>query len=122
MNKIQMFDLKSQYLRHKTEIESGSAEVIDSTAVINGPIVKDFQQKVSQYLDCKNVITCGNGTDALQLAMMALGLQAGDEVITTPFTFIATVEVVAVLGLNPVFVDVDAATFNLDVSKLVKAS
>lgn len=121
MNKIQMVDLKSQYLRHKTEIDSGIAEVIDSTAFINGPIVKDFQQKLSQYLDCKNVITCGNGTDALQIAMMALGLQAGDEVITTPFTFIATVEVVAVLGLNPVFVDVDAATFNIDVSQIEKA-
>lgn len=121
MNIIQMVDLKSQYLRHKTEIDSGIAEVIDSTAFINGPIVKDFQQKLSQYLDCKNVITCGNGTDALQIAMMALGLQAGDEVITTPFTFIATVEVVAVLGLNPVFVDVDAATFNIDVSQIEKA-
>jgi UDP-2-acetamido-2-deoxy-ribo-hexuluronate aminotransferase len=121
MNIIQMVDLKSQYLRHKTEIDSGIAEVIDSTAFINGPIVKDFQQKLSQYLDCKNVITCGNGTDALQIAMMALGLQAGDEVITTPFTFIATVEVVALLGLNPVFVDVDAATFNIDVSQIEKA-
>ncbi|MDD4394787.1 MAG: DegT/DnrJ/EryC1/StrS family aminotransferase [Bacteroidales bacterium] len=121
MNKIQMVDLKSQYLRHKTEIDSGIAEVIDSTAFINGPIVKEFQQNLSQYLDCKNVITCGNGTDALQIAMMALGLQAGDEVITTPFTFIATVEVVAVLGLNPVFVDVDAATFNIDVSQIEKA-
>lgn len=121
MNKIQMVDLKSQYLRHKTEIDSGIAEVIDSTTFINGPIVKEFQQNLSQYLDCKNVITCGNGTDALQIAMMALGLQAGDEVITTPFTFIATVEVVAVLGLNPVFVDVDAATFNIDVSQIEKA-
>src|SRR5574344_224053 len=121
MNIIQMVDLKSQYLKIKNEVDKEIADVIDTTAFINGPIVKEFQQNLSQYLDCKNVITCGNGTDALQIAMMALGLQAGDEVITTPFTFIATVEVVAVLGLNPVFVDVDAATFNIDVSQIEKA-
>ncbi len=121
MKKIQMVDLKSQYLKIKNEVDKEIADVIDTTAFINGPIVKEFQQNLSQYLDIKNVITCGNGTDALQIAMMSLGLQPGDEVITTPFTFIATVEVVALLGLKPVFVDVDFDTFNIDVSQLEKA-
>lgn len=121
MKKIQMVDLKSQYLKIKNEVDKEIADVIDTTAFINGPIVKEFQQNLSQYLDIKNVITCGNGTDALQIAMMSLGLQPGDEVITTPFTFIATVEVVALLGLKPVFVDVDFDTFNINVSQLEKA-
>ena len=107
---ISMVDLKGQYQKIKEEIDSEISKVIDSTAFINGPVVKGFQQNLSDYLGCKHVITCGNGTDALQIAMMALNLQPGDEVITTPFTFIATVEVVALLGLTPVFVDVHPDT------------
>lgn len=115
---IQMVDLRGQYLKIKDEIDEAMAQVLSSTAFINGPIVKEFQQNLSEYLHVGHVITCGNGTDALQIAMMALGLQPGDEVITTPFTFIATVEVVALLGLKPVFVDVIPGTFNMDVSQI----
>ena len=118
---ISMVDLKGQYQKIKEEIDREISKVIDSTAFINGPVVKEFQQNLSDYLGCKHVITCGNGTDALQIAMMALDLQPGDEVITTPFTFIATVEVVALLGLTPVFVDVRPDTYNIDVDKLEAA-
>ena len=116
-----MVDLKGQYKKIKTEIDSEISKVIDSTAFINGPIVKEFQQNLAEYMGCRHVITCGNGTDALQISMMALGLQPGDEVITTPFTFIATVEVVALLGLTPVFVDVCPDTYNIDVTKIEAA-
>ena len=116
-----MVDLKGQYQKIKEEIDSEISKVIDSTAFINGPVVKEFQTNLSHYLGCKHVITCGNGTDALQISMMALGLQPGDEVITTPFTFIATVEVVALLGLKPVFVDVCPYTYNIDVSQIEAA-
>ncbi len=88
-----MVDLQTQYLHIKKEIDEAIAKVIDSTAFINGPAVKEFQENLANYVGCKHVITCGNGTDALQISLMALGLQPGDEVITTPFTFIATAEV-----------------------------
>lgn len=118
---ISMVDLKGQYRKIKEEIDREISKVIDSTAFINGPIVKEFQSNLAEYMGCKHVITCGNGTDALQISMMALGLQPGDEVITTPFTFIATVEVVALLGLTPVFVDVRPDTYNIDVDKIEAA-
>lgn len=121
MKPIQMVDLKSQYHKIKDEIDANVLKVIESSAYINGPAVKDFQQHLEEYLRVKHVIPCGNGTDALQVAMMALDLKPGDEVITTPFTFIATVEVVGLLGLTPVFVDVEADTFNMDVRQLEAA-
>lgn len=108
-----MVDLKGQYQKIKSQIDSSIAEVIDSTAFINGPAVKRFQENLENYLGVKHVIPCANGTDALQISMMALDLQRGDEVITTSFTFIATAEVIALLGLTPVVVDVDPITFNI---------
>ncbi len=109
-----MVDLKSQYLNMKPEIDAAIQEVIDSTAFVNGPAVKRFQEHLEEYLGVKHVIPCANGTDALQCAMMALDLKPGDEVITTSFTFIATAEVIALLGLTPVLVDVLPDTFNID--------
>jgi len=114
MQKITMVDLKRQYEDIKPEIDAAIHEVIDSTAFINGPAVTRFQKNLETYLGVKHVIPCANGTDALQVSMMALGLKPGDEVITTSFTFIATAEVVALLGLTPVLVDVDPDTFNID--------
>jgi dTDP-4-amino-4,6-dideoxygalactose transaminase len=121
MKKIQMVDLKSQYQKIKGEIDHSIQEVIDSTAFINGPAVKQFQEDLEKYLNVKHVIPCSNGTDALQVAMMALGLKPGDEVITTSFTFIATAEVVALLGLTPVLVDVDPDTFLISPEAIKKA-
>ena len=121
MKPIQMVDLKSQYHKIKEEIDSRVLNVIESSAYINGPAVKDFQQHLEEYLHVKHVIPCGNGTDALLVAMMALELKPGDEVISTPFTFIATVEVIGLLGLTPVFVDVEEDTFNMDVKQLEAA-
>ena len=121
MNKIQMVDLRSQYLNLKKEIDRGIQEVIDSCAFINGPAVQAFQKDLEAYLDVKHVIPCANGTDALQVAMMALGLQPGDEVITASFTFIATAEVIALLRLTPVLVDVDPDTFNIDPKAIERA-
>jgi UDP-2-acetamido-2-deoxy-ribo-hexuluronate aminotransferase len=109
-----MVDLKKQYEKIKPEIDAAIQEVINSTAFINGPAVKDFQSALEDYLGVRHVIPCANGTDALQVAMMALDLKPGDEVITTSFTFIATVEVIALLGLTPVLVDVLPDTFNID--------
>ncbi|MCK5822174.1 MAG: DegT/DnrJ/EryC1/StrS family aminotransferase [Bacteroidales bacterium] len=119
--KIQMVDLLSQYEKIKEEVDAGIRETIEQTAFINGPSVKLFQSELANYLKVKKVITCANGTDALQVAMMALDLQAGDEVITSNFTFIATVEVIALLKLKPVLVDVDPDTFNLDPKKIEEA-
>ncbi len=113
MKKISMVDLKTQYEKIKSEIDNAIQEVIDSTAFINGPAVKNFTAKLEKYLDVKHVIPAASGTDALQVALMALDLNPGDEVITTPFTFVATVEVIALLGLKPVFVDVDEDTFTI---------
>ena len=115
---LPMVDLKSQYDRLKDEIMGGFHEVLENTQFINGPIVKEFAAQLADYLDVKHAIPCGNGTDALQIALMSLGLKPGDEVITTPFTFVATAEVIGLLGLKPVFVDVDPDTFLMDVSKL----
>lgn len=116
-----MVDLKSQYDKIKPEIDTEIQRVIDSTAFINGPVVKEFAANLENYLGVKHVIPCGNGTDALQVALMALGLKAGDEVITASFTFIATVEVIALLGLVPVLVDVEPDSFNIDPDKIRKA-
>lgn len=112
---IQMADLYGQYLKIKDEVDASMQEVIRSTVFIKGGKVTEFERHLSDYQQSQ-VIACGNGTDALQIAFMALGLQPGDEVITTPFTFVATVEVLALLGLKPVFVDVDSDDFNIDVS------
>lgn len=116
-----MVDLKSQYERMKSEIDSAVLEVINSTAFINGPAVQKFQKNLEDYLGVKHVIPCANGTDALQVSMMALDLKPGDEVITASFTFIATAEVIALLGLTPVLVDVLPDTFNIDPKAIEKA-
>lgn len=114
MKPIQMVDTKNQYLKIKEQVDAGIAQVLDSAAYINGKPVHDFAANLSAYLNVKHTITCANGTDALQIAMMALGLQPGDEVITPSFTYIATTEVIALLQLQPVFVEVDKATFCID--------
>ncbi len=119
--KIQMVDLKSQYEKIKTEVDTALQNVLNSTAFINGPEVKAFQSELEQYLGVKHVIPCANGTDALQIAMMALGLKPGDEVITADFTYVATAEVIALLGLSPVLVDVIPNTFDIDVAAIEKA-
>lgn len=121
MRKIQMVDTKTQYLAIKDEVDAAIHEVLDSAAYINGKAVKDFAQHLATYLDVQHVIPCANGTDALQIAMMALGLQPGDEVITPSFTYIATTEVVALLNLKPVFVDVDPVTYCMYIESLKKA-
>ncbi len=114
MKPIQMVDLIGQYEKIKPEVDAALLDVIAGAAFINGPVVKAFERELATYLGVKHVIPCGNGTDALQVAMMALGLKPGDEVITASFTFVATVEVLALLGLVPVFADVFPGTFNLD--------
>ncbi len=116
-----MVDLQSQYLKIKNEVDNAILNVIDKTAFINGEEVQLFQKEFEEYLGVKNVIPCANGTDALQIAMMGLGLQPGDEVITTNFTFVATVEVIALLKLTPVLVDVDPKTFNIDPNAIERA-
>jgi len=116
-----MVDLQGQYEKIKPEIDTAIQEVVDQTAFINGPAVQRFQKHLEQYLGVKHVIPCANGTDALQCSMMALDLQPGDEVITTSFTFIATVEVIALLRLTPVLVDVLPDTFNIDPEAIRKA-
>ena len=121
MKKLQMVDLKSQYEYIKEEINAGIQEVLDTTAYINGPKVHEFQKNLENYLGVKHVIPCANGTDALQIAMMGLGLKAGDEVITADFTFAATVEVVALLGITPVLVDVEEDTMNISIEAIKKA-
>jgi dTDP-4-amino-4,6-dideoxygalactose transaminase len=118
MEKIRMADLHTQYLRIKPEIDSAIQEVLDSTAFIQGPQVNQFANSLAAYLDSNFVIPCANGTDALQIAMMALGCKPGDEVIIPVHTYVATAEVIALLGLKPVFTEVDAKNFNLDASKL----
>lgn len=116
-----MVDLKGQYEGIKDRINDSFTEVLESSAFINGPEVHAFQEELEEYLDVKHVIPCANGTDALQIAMMGLGLQPGDEVITADFTFAATVEVIALLGLTPVLVDVDPHSFNISVDAIKKA-
>ena len=121
MKKIQMVDLQNQYQQIKETVDASIQEVLDSSAYINGPLVNEFQKDLEAYLDVKHVIPCANGTDALQIAMMGLGLEQGDEVITADFTFAATVEVIALLKLTPVLVDVESDTFNIDIEALKKA-
>lgn len=111
--KIQMVDLYSQYKKIKDEIDNRIQEVIRSSIFVKGGMVNEFEENLKTYLEVDHVITCGNGTDALQIAMMALELKEGDEVITTPFTFVSTLEVLALLKLKPVLVDVDPDTFNI---------
>jgi dTDP-4-amino-4,6-dideoxygalactose transaminase len=121
MKKIQMVDLPGQYKHIKETVDASIFEVLNSAAYINGPTVKEFQADLEKYLEVKHVIPCANGTDALQIAMMGLGLEQGDEVITADFTFAATVEVIGLLKLTPVLVDVEADTFNMDIDALRKA-
>lgn len=116
-----MVDLKGQYLKIKDEVDAGIQNVIDNTAFINGPIVKDFAQHLSEYMGGCHVTTCANGTDALQIALMALELKPGDEVIVPAFTYVASAEVIGLLGLTPVMVDVDYDTFNVTVDNIKKA-
>lgn len=121
MNPIQMVDLKVQYQNIKAEVDAALQNVMNNTAFINGPEVKAFQEELEKHLGVKHVIPCANGTDALQIAMMALDLQPGDEVITASFTYVATAEVIALLKLKPVLVDVDPNTFNIDPAAIEKA-
>lgn len=121
MRPIQMVDTRSQYHKIKPEVDKAVIEVMESTAFINGKAVQDFSAALCDYLQVKNTIPCANGTDALQIAMMALGLQPGDEVITPSFTYIATTEVIALLKLTPVFVEVDPKTFCIDPAAIEKA-
>ena len=121
MRPIQMVDTKTQYQKIKTEVDKAVLDVMESSAFINGKPVQDFASHLSSYLGVKHTIPCANGTDALQIAMMALGFQPGDEVITPSFTYIATTEVIALLKLTPVFVEVDPKTFCIDPAALEAA-
>ena len=121
MRKIQMVDLQSQYFKIKNEVDNAVLNVFESAAFINGPEVQSFQAELEEYLGVKNVIPCANGTDALQIALMALDLQEGDEVITADFTFAATVEVIHLLKLKAVLVDVDYDNFTIDIEQIKKA-
>ncbi len=121
MKKIQMVDLKGQYKGIKDAVNPAIQEIIENTSFINGPKVHEFQKNLENYLGVKHVIPCANGTDALQIAMMGLGLKPGDEVITADFTFAATVEVIALLQLTPVLVDVNPDDFNIDLEAIKKA-
>ena len=116
--KVQMVDLRSQYDLIKADVDAAIKEVIDTTAFINGSQVKEFGNALATYTGAKHVITCANGTDALQIAMMALDFKPGDEIIVPAFTYVATVEVIALLGLKPVFIDVVSDTYELDLSQL----
>jgi UDP-2-acetamido-2-deoxy-ribo-hexuluronate aminotransferase len=121
MKKIQMVDLKSQYDKIAATVNASIQEVLDTNTYINGPQVHQFQKSLEEYLDVKHVIPCANGTDALQIAMMGLGLKPGDEVITADFTFAATVEVIALLQLTPVLVDVEIGNMNISIDAIKKA-
>src|SRR6056297_2470030 len=121
MRKIQMVDLGGQYQEIKEQVNASINEILEASAFINGPEVHAFQKDLEEYLDVKHVIPCANGTDALQIAMMGLGLSPGDEVITADFTFAATVEVIALLQLTPVLVDVEPDTFNIDINAVERA-
>ena len=116
-----MVDLKGQYMKIKPEVDAAIQDVIDNTAFINGPVVKEFAQNLSNYMGGCHVIPCANGTDALQIALMALELKPGDEVIVPAFTYVASAEVIGLLGLTPVMVDVDYDTFNVTVNNIKKA-
>ena len=121
MKKIEMVDLKGQYKKIEKEINDSISNVIENTSFINGPSVSNFKENLKEYLGVKHVITCANGTDALQICLMSLDLKPGDEVITTDFTFASTVEVIMLLGLTPVLVDVDPVNFNIDMQKIRKS-
>jgi UDP-2-acetamido-2-deoxy-ribo-hexuluronate aminotransferase len=121
MKKIQMVDLQSQYRKIKPEIDRAIQQIIDSASFVKGPEVKDFERELAQYLGAGHVIACANGTDALQVALMALNLKPGDEVITPDFTFIATVEAIAFMGLKPVIADVNPGDYNICIESLKKA-
>ena len=121
MRQIQMVDLVTQYEKIKSEINEATQNVFQTAQFVNGPEVKAFQAELESYLGVKHVIPCANGTDALQIALMALGLEPGDEVITSDFTFAATVEVIGLLKLTPIIVDVDPATFNISLEEIKKA-
>lgn len=121
MKKIQMVDLQSQYYKIKNDVDNAVLNVMDSAAFINGPEVKLFQNEMETYLDVKHVIPCANGTDALQIALMSLDLKEGDEIITSDFTFAATVEVIHLLKLKSVLVDVDYDTFTISTEAIKKA-
>ena len=121
MKKIEMVDLKGQYEGIQSLVNASVISTIESTKFINGPQVKEFQEHLENYLGVKHVIPCANGTDALQIALMGLGLNKGDEIITADFTFAATVEVISLLGLTPVLADIDIETYNIDVSAVKKA-
>ncbi len=121
MKEIRMVDLATQYQHIKTDVDAAIAEVLATTAFIKGPEVKKFEEELAAYLNVKHVIGCANGTDALQIAMMALGLQPGDEVITASFTYVATAEAIALLKLTPVLVDVYPDTFTIDIDAVEKA-
>ena len=116
-----MVDLRGQFEKIKSEVNTSIQKVIDDTAFINGPQVKEFSENLAKYLNVKHVITCANGTDALQIALMALGLKHGDEVIVPAFTYVATAEVIGLLGLTPVMVDVNYDTFNVELKNIEKA-
>ena len=116
MKKINMVDLNGQYRKIRWQVNREIKKVIKSSSFINGPIVKEFQKNLQEYLNVRHVIPCANGTDALQIALMALDLKKGDEIITTNFSFASTIEVILLLGLKPVIVDIDPRTFNIDPS------
>lgn len=116
--KIHMVDLKNQYLKIKDEVDSAISEVINSVQFIQGSAVKVFEKGAAEYMNCKYAIGCASGTDALQVAMMAIDIKPGDEVLTTPFTFVATTETIALLDAVPVYVDIDEKTYNIDVNKI----
>ena len=121
MKKIQMVDLQGQYEGIKQQVDSSFSKILETSAFINGPEVHAFQKELEAYLDVKHVIPCANGTDALQICMMGLDLEPGDEIITADFTFAATVEVIALLQLTPVLVDVEPDSFNIDVAAIERA-
>lgn len=121
MANVKLVDLHRQYLALRSEIDAAVARVLETTAFIRGPEVGDFEQAFARYLGVKHVVSCGSGTDALQIAYMALGIGPGDEVITTPFTFVATVEALVLLGARPVYVDIDPVTYNLDPARVAAA-
>jgi UDP-2-acetamido-2-deoxy-ribo-hexuluronate aminotransferase len=121
MRPLQMVDTKTQYQKIKAEVDAAVIAVMESSQFIGGKVLNDFATNLAAYHQSKHVIPCANGTDALQIAMMALGLKAGDEVITPSFTYIATVEVAALLGIKPIFVEVDSKTFCIDIAAIEKA-
>ncbi|MFI5264237.1 MAG: DegT/DnrJ/EryC1/StrS family aminotransferase, partial [Candidatus Kapaibacterium sp.] len=118
--KIHMVDVVGQYKRYQDEIDNAILSVVRSGAYINGPAVKQFEREMEAYLNVPHAIACASGTDALQIALMAIGVKPGDEIITTPFTFVATTETIALLGAKPVYVDIDSETFNIDPEKITE--